>query len=98
INEGGYEKNQEGFFNQAKNTTGKVTTDFNGKDEGGYSITIQDDGKILVVGVSNNGTDDDFAIARYNSDGSLDTTFNSTGKVTAVGVGNRISVICLLTS
>ncbi|WP_099070686.1 DUF4347 domain-containing protein [Nostoc linckia] len=74
--------NSDGTLDTTFNTTGKVTTDFNGKDEGGYSITIQDDGKILVVGVSNNGTDDDFAIARYNSDGSLDTTFNSTGKVT----------------
>ncbi|MGF1986717.1 MAG: DUF4347 domain-containing protein [Nostoc sp. ZfuVER08] len=74
--------NSDGTLDTTFNTTGKVTTDFNGKDEGGYSITIQDDGKILVVGASNNGTDNDFAIARYNNDGSLDTTFNSTGKVT----------------
>nr|MDZ8284260.1 putative Ig domain-containing protein [Nostoc sp. ChiSLP01] len=65
------------------NTTGKVTTDFNGNDEAGNSVAVQDDGKVLVAGYSNNGTNDDFAIARYNSDGTLDTTFNTTGKFTS---------------
>ncbi|MBV5304284.1 MAG: hypothetical protein JZU70_08820, partial [Chlorobium sp.] len=39
----------------------------------GYSIAVQADGKILVAGSSAG----DFALARYNSDGSLDTTFNA---------------------
>ncbi|MDZ8027125.1 MAG: DUF4347 domain-containing protein [Nostoc sp. DedQUE11] len=80
--------NSDGTLDTTFNTTGKVTTDFNASNEGGYSITVQDDGKILVVGVSNNGTNDDFAIARYNSDGTLDTTFNTTGKVTTDFNGN----------
>ncbi len=36
---------------------------------------MQKDGKIVVAGISNNN----FAIARYHTDGSLDTTFNPTG-------------------
>ncbi|MFN6564474.1 MAG: putative Ig domain-containing protein [Nostoc sp. ChiSLP01] len=80
--------NSDGSFDTTFNSTGKVTTDFNTSDEGGYSITVQDDGKILVVGSSNNGTNDDFAIARYNSNGTLDTTFNTTGKVTTDFNGN----------
>ncbi|MBV5304261.1 MAG: DUF4347 domain-containing protein, partial [Chlorobium sp.] len=56
---------------------GKVTTDF-GSSDYGNSVTVQTDGKILVAG-SNNG---DFAVVRYNRDGSLDTSFSSNGIVT----------------
>ncbi|MBV5304702.1 MAG: hypothetical protein JZU70_10985, partial [Chlorobium sp.] len=51
---------------------GKITTDF-----GSNSVTVQADGKILLAGSSG----DDFALARYNNDGSLDTTFGSNGKL-----------------
>ena len=38
--------------------------------------------------VQYNGSNDDFALVRYNTDGSLDTTFDSDGKVTtAIGSG-----------
>ena len=43
---------------------------------------IQADGRIIAVGSAFNGVDDDFALTRYNGDGSLDTTFGSGGKVT----------------
>lgn len=36
-------------------------------------------GRIVVVGRSHNGSDEDLAVWRYNSDGTLDTSFNSTG-------------------
>jgi uncharacterized delta-60 repeat protein len=46
----------------------------------GAAIAIQGDGKIVVVGSAQNGvTDIDFAIARLNPDGTLDTTFGSNG-------------------
>ncbi|MEH2461293.1 DUF4347 domain-containing protein [Nostoc sp.] len=70
------------YLDPSFNTTGKVTTDFNNSYDGGYSITVQSDGKILVAGESDNGSNYNFAIARYNSDGTLDTSFNATGKVT----------------
>ncbi|MFN6475925.1 DUF4347 domain-containing protein, partial [Nostoc sp. DedQUE07] len=58
---------------------GKVTTDIGtNTSDIARSIVIQDDGKILVAGVSNNN----FAVVRYNSNGSLDTNFDSDGKVT----------------
>jgi len=47
----------------------------------GYSLAIQSDGKILLGGYCLNGSNDDFCIARFNSDGTLDTTFGSSGKV-----------------
>ncbi len=45
-------------------------------------MAIQSDGKIVVAEPYNNGSDLDFAVARYNSDGSLDTSFDGDGKVT----------------
>ncbi len=61
---------------------GIITTDFNSYGDGASSVIIQPDGKILVAGSSNNGTDSDFALVRYNSNGSLDTSFSGDGKVT----------------
>ena len=59
-----------------------MTTDFGGND-GGYSVVMQADGKILVSGATFvKYSSYDFALARYNSDGSLDTTFSGDGKVT----------------
>lgn len=60
---------------------GKVTTDFGG-DDYGQAMAIQDDGKIVVVGQATLGSGGDFALARYNPDGSLDMTFGPGGMVT----------------
>ena len=57
---------------------GKQITDFGATDEA-VSIAIQNDGKIVVAGNS----DTQFAIVRYNADGSLDNTFSGDGKLTA---------------
>ncbi len=65
--------------------SGKIITDFGGNDYG-WAMTIQSDGKILVSGLSNG----DFALARYNNDGSLDTTFSGDGRVTTRFSGNDI--------
>jgi uncharacterized delta-60 repeat protein len=46
------------------------------------TISIQPDGKILVSGSYEFGSHTDFALARYNSNGSLDTSFDDDGLVT----------------
>ena len=51
---------------------GYLTTDFGGIDSA-YSVKVQSDGKIVVAGDSGNN----FALARYNTDGSLDTIFDT---------------------
>ena len=43
--------------------------------------TYSGEERIVVAGSADNGGDADFAVARYKADGSLDTTFNVTGKV-----------------
>src|SRR5215471_9142757 len=60
---------------------GKVTTDI-GISEYAHSITIQTDGKIVVVGSFSNGWDYDFALVRYTQNGKLDSSFGKKGKVT----------------
>jgi uncharacterized delta-60 repeat protein len=66
---------------------GKVTTDFFGSGEQANGIAIQSDGRIVAAGAVSNGTHSDFAIARYNSNGTLDATFGTNGKV-ATGFSN----------
>ncbi|MDD1443619.1 T9SS type A sorting domain-containing protein [Dolichospermum sp. ST_sed3] len=79
--------NTNGSLDTSFSGDGKVTTDFGGLSDNGISVAIQTNGKIVVAGRSSNGIDYDFAIARYNTDGSLDNTFDSDGKVTTA-VGN----------
>ncbi|RPJ23986.1 MAG: hypothetical protein EHM33_19275 [Chloroflexi bacterium] len=60
--------------------SGIVITDL-GQNEVGNDLAIQSDGKILVAGKSYNETSSDFLLVRYNSNGSLDTSFGDAGKV-----------------
>jgi uncharacterized delta-60 repeat protein len=53
----------------------------------GQSLGIQSNGKILLGGYCNNTTID-FCIVRFNSDGSIDTDFGSSGKVITNVRGN----------
>ena len=56
---------------------GIVTTDFAGQVDQANSVAVQPDGKIVVAGLAARtgplGADNDFAIARYLGDGTLDT-------------------------
>ncbi len=63
---------------------GKANTEFRTNDDAVARAGIQQkDGKLVVVGSSAplSGGDRDFAIARYLSDGSLDSSFGSGGRV-----------------
>src|SRR5262245_1191898 len=61
------------------------------------SVAVQADGKIVVVGYSNPQQQNyDFTVVRYNPDGSLDTSFNCTGKViTSFGNGSAALKVIL---
>jgi uncharacterized delta-60 repeat protein len=58
---------------------GKVTTVFDGTGGNDVAETLlrQPDGKLVAAGSSAGGSGIEFALARYNSDGSLDTSFGS---------------------
>ncbi|WP_248783003.1 delta-60 repeat domain-containing protein, partial [Streptomyces exfoliatus] len=66
-----------------------MTTDFGG-DDVAERVAVQADGKIVAVGRAG-GAFRDFALARYNTDGSLDTTFNGDGRVTTDFGGDDVA-------
>ncbi|MGO8714932.1 MAG: delta-60 repeat domain-containing protein [Smithella sp.] len=73
-------------------TGGIVTTPIGSYDAYAYALGIQSDGRILAAGYSSNGSNYDFALVRYNTNGSLDTTFGTGGTVTTpIGSGNAIA-------
>ena len=53
---------------------GTATADFAGRDDFGTALLVQSDGRIVVGGrsLNSNGSLGDFALARFNADGSLD--------------------------
>lgn len=52
----------------------------NNRDRG-VEVAVQADGKIVVLGYSHNGANEDVLLARYNFDGTLDTGFGGGGYV-----------------
>jgi uncharacterized delta-60 repeat protein len=77
-----------GVLDASFDTDGMVTTAIGSGQDVAKAIAIQSDGKIVAAGFSYNGSNNDFAVARYNNDGSLDTSFDSDGMVTTpVGSG-----------
>ncbi len=77
-------------------TGGKVTTDVS--DGQINAVAVQTDGKIVVAGTALIGGNDFFAVARYNSDGTLDPSFDGDGfVVTDVGAGDEGKAIAIQT-
>src|SRR5438128_1545987 len=69
--------NPEETLDRTFGTGGKVTTDF-GLDDEARAVALQSDGKIVVAGGFGGAF---FALARYNANGTLDTSFGSEGRV-----------------
>jgi uncharacterized delta-60 repeat protein len=76
------------------NTNGTLDTSFDGDgivtaaahtSTEAYDVVIQPDGKIVVVGMIGVSLDSDVLLARFNGDGSLDTSFGGGMVITAIG-------------
>jgi uncharacterized delta-60 repeat protein len=81
--------NTDGSLDSTFGFGGRTLTDFNRSFDFAYGLTIQPDGKILLVGEAYNFSFNyDFALARYKSDGTLDPSFGNGGKVTTDFAGN----------
>jgi uncharacterized delta-60 repeat protein/RHS repeat-associated protein len=107
-NNGNYEfavacYNSDGSLDTDFGTNGIATADFSsGGWEWIYAIGLQTDGKIMVAGNVNLQSVNEFALARFTSDGDLDTSFDNDGKTTtpigatvqylAIGSDGRIIV------
>jgi uncharacterized delta-60 repeat protein len=77
---------QNGTLDPSFGTNGKVTLDFNAKNDFGFPMEVLPDNKILMAGYATINSNVDFGLARFNPDGSPDNTFGVNGKVSlAVG-------------
>ena len=77
--------NTDGSVDGSFGSDGQVATEFFGLANPACALDLQPDGKIVAAGYAysaTSGTIYDSAIARYNTDGSLDTSFGVEGKVT----------------
>ncbi|MBI4405852.1 MAG: hypothetical protein HY537_16960 [Deltaproteobacteria bacterium] len=79
-----------GMLDPAFGAGGKVTIDFASSTDYGFGIALDLSGRIVVGGYAYNGSKFDFALARLMSNGSLDPSFNGTGKLTT-SIGNGSS-------
>ena len=70
--------NANGTIDTTFGSFGRVTTDFGVYSSMAEGVTVQPDGKIIVLGNRDNG--DEFIVARYTSNGILDSTFGTGGK------------------
>ena len=70
-----------GTLDPAFGTGGKATLNIVGKSDVGTTAALQADGKILAAGrvFSDAGTEADIGVARFNADGTTDTTFGTDG-------------------
>jgi uncharacterized delta-60 repeat protein len=73
--------NPNGSLDTSFGGTGIVITVLSAFENYAYSVAVQLDGKIVVVGTSDNPGTYDFAVVRYNADGSLDASFGNGGIV-----------------
>jgi uncharacterized delta-60 repeat protein len=98
--------NANGTLDTGFGGDGNVTTDFGGGvDATARAVAIQSDGKIVVAGftasdqVGGQGPGD-FALARYNADGTLDTGFSGDGKLATDidgGSGDQANAVAIQT-
>jgi uncharacterized delta-60 repeat protein len=85
--------NSDGSLDEDFGTQGQVTTNFFGGCDAANAVLLQPDGKIVAAGYAFTDRDcsknSKFALARYNSDGSLDEDFGRGGKVTTKFYGGQ---------
>lgn len=83
--------NTNGSLDNTLNGTGKVVTNPNANDDFMTGLVLQADGKFVVTGYTPVGFSKDLLLVRYNSNGTLDNSFNGNGKAILDMGGNEIS-------
>jgi len=88
--------NLNGTLDVSFGTGGKVTTDFGSSHDSARAVAIQSDGKLVVAGYRGDIlSSEDFALARYNLNGTLDTSFGAAGTVLSSSLPNGITALGL---
>jgi len=87
--------NPDGSLDASFGDGGKVSTDLGGEDRINAMVAAPG-GRLLVAGRGSAEEDADFALARYNTDGSLDRTFGAGGIVmTDFGLDDQARALAL---
>jgi serralysin len=75
--------NQHGALDVSFSGDGKAVTHFTKGNDEGKAVAIQADGKIIVAGTAGYCCEytGSFGLVRYNTDGTLDSSFDGEGKV-----------------
>lgn len=73
--------NSDGSLDSGFGNNGQVITDVGPGDAAIESIALQPDGRIVAAGFNYPQNYYDIALARYNADGSLDTSFGNSGLI-----------------
>src|SRR5688572_5666030 len=78
--------NANGTLDNSFGVGGKISMDFGNENKSDMinAVDLQADGKIVVTGFARTGSQSNIALARFNTDGSLDNTFDSDGKLVTV--------------
>lgn len=89
-----------GLLDPTFGSGGQVMTSFTNYDDEARAVVAQSDGKIVIAGVTtaaNSKTSSDFLVARYNADGSVDTSFGSGGHTATdfKGLPDRANAVAL---
>ena len=88
--------NANGTLDTSFGRGGTVTTPIGSGRGGANALAIQKDGRLVAAGYGDNGPNYDFALVRYNVNGTLDTSFGRGGKVTTpVGPGVGASALAI---
>ena len=71
--------NGDGALDTSFGTNGIARYDRGSGDDAGLRVALQADGKIVVTGSGHNGSDYDIILMRFDTDGTLDTSFGTNG-------------------
>lgn len=85
--------NLDGSLDSSFGVGGKITTPVGPAGAAAFALIQQTDGRIVLAGYSDGGGATDFALVRYNPDGTLDGSFGSGGKVLTSGMGVALALL-----
>jgi uncharacterized delta-60 repeat protein len=74
---------------------GKLTTDFGFGNDSAQAVALQSGNRIITGGIVWNGTSEDFGLARYLADGTLDRSFGINGGVRTEIFGDHDRILGL---
>ena len=78
-----------GHLDSTFGNNGTVVVSVGTDDDEAHAMALQADGKIVLAGRAQGAANRDFAVARFNANGTIDNSFGTGGKViTPLGTGN----------